>query len=310
MKRLLLLSVLIAFVRPVSATIQYSGGVVVNTTFTNTAGTRLEIVSGLVAALTTAGWGTVSGTTDVIMNSATTPTASNQIRAEILDPGSGNCAQVKIRNTAGTLISQASYLLPGVGKVWHVIANQYNFAIFTAGTSAAREFIMAGTLYIPTFLDGVITGDLGWIMANGVTDGSATLYGSFKTGLGTADTNGNGHFSAILNGSLFDENSGSGIGSMQLVTTEPSIFTKASPGQQWHDSTYLVSDPLLAFGITSISDNALIRGQIHNAIALSGGALAQDLSVTIDTHTWYVLTATNPGSNGQWAPGQILLATD
>ena len=82
--------------------VQYAGGTNVNTTFTCTVGTRREIVDGLVAALTTAGWSMVSGggTGTVVMRSATTPTASNVIDVRIHDPGSGNCAQIRMQNAA------------------------------------------------------------------------------------------------------------------------------------------------------------------------------------------------------------------
>jgi len=308
MKRIVFL---LMFTLPIFAAIQYSGGTVVNTTFSNSSSpTRLEIVTGLVTALNTAGWTTISGTTDVILASATTPTATNLIYAEVLDPGSGNCAQVKIRDTTGLLISQAFFLLPGAGKTWHVIANQYNFAIFTAGGSAPREFVMAGTLYIPTFLNGVIIGYLGWIQGNGGDDSSTNQRASFKNCTATRCSNSNqAMWSAILNNTLFDYSSSQTIASMTLVHTLGGNYQYLTP-QQWHDGTYLVSDPLLAFGIVNIYDVPLIRGQIHNAIVISGGGFSQDATLTIDTHTWYVLTAPNTGSQGNWAAGQVLLATD
>ena len=307
MKRIVFL---LMFTLPIFAAIQYSGGTVVNTTFSNSSSpTRLEIVTGLVTALNTAGWTTISGTTDVILASATTPTAANKISVEVLDPGSGNCAQVKIRNTTGLLISQAFYLLPGALKTWVVIANQYNFAIFTAGNSAPREFVMAGTLYIPTFLNGLIVGDLGWIQGNAASDGDTNTRGSFKIALGCpCNENYNGHWSAILNNSLLDYDQSAQDGEMVLATTLGTAYKAI--GQQWHDGTYLVSDPLLAFGIASSSDIALIRGQIHNAIVLSAGPFAQGSSLIIDTHTWYVLTAVNSGLQGNCQVGQVLLAID
>jgi hypothetical protein len=309
MKRIVFL---LMFTLPLFAAIQYSGGTVVNTTFSNSSSpTRLEIVTGLVTALNTAGWTTISGTTDVILASATTPTATNQIRVEVLDPGSGNCAQVKIQNTTGVLISQGFYLLPGALKTWVVIANQYNFAIFTLGNSAPREFVMAGTLYIPTFLNGVIVGDLGWIQGNALDDGDTNTKGSFKNALGVpCNDNFRGVWSAILNNSLLNFSGSTENSEMLLVPTLGARLNNNLYPQQWHDGTYLVSDPLLAFGIVSTSDVALIRGQIHNAIVVSGGGLAQDSTVTIDTHTWYVLTVTNTIISGNCSAGQVLLATD
>jgi hypothetical protein len=74
--------------------IQYAGGTNVNTTYA--AGTRTQLVDNLKAELVNAGWSVASGSSgDWKLDSATTP-AGHNCRVRLWDPGSGNCAQVRI----------------------------------------------------------------------------------------------------------------------------------------------------------------------------------------------------------------------
>src|SRR5687768_8340935 len=84
--------------------VQYAGGTNVNTTFTNTTGTRREIVDGLATALVTAGWTYVSGsgTGDVHLKSVATPTGSQYV-IRIYDIGSGSCARLQLKSVGLTL---------------------------------------------------------------------------------------------------------------------------------------------------------------------------------------------------------------
>jgi hypothetical protein len=55
---------------------------------------------------------------------------------------------------------------------------------------------------------------------------------------------------------------------MQIVATFPALFDGAAAGSctramQWHDNSWIVSEPLVAFGITSLNDPALVRGQMY-----------------------------------------------
>lgn len=145
--------------RGLHASIQYPGGTIVNTTYA-TDGSRQNLASAVEDALNTAGWTTISGhhTATIVVRSASTPTASNSIDVKITDPGSGTCTQVKMQNAAATKVSQAYFLNPTSGKTYKLVGNKYQMTIWTAGTTPSREFLMFGTLYIPSFLNSVITG--------------------------------------------------------------------------------------------------------------------------------------------------------
>jgi hypothetical protein len=114
--------------------IQYAGGTNINTTFA--AGTRTQLVDNLKAELVNAGWSVASGSSgDWKLDSATTP-AGHNCRVRLLDPGSGNCAQVRIMNQGETLTpGQSVWLLPGSGKTYRVLANKYQFHTFVPASA-------------------------------------------------------------------------------------------------------------------------------------------------------------------------------
>jgi len=279
--------------------IQYAGGTNVNTTFTCTVGTRREIVDGLVAALTSAGWSTISGggTGDVRMQSATTP-QNLQIQVRVYDPGAGNCAQVFMRNQAGTKVSIATYLLPAVGKVYRVVADKYQFFIFTPGTSVCREFVACGVPYLPSFLVGVITGDCGWLVGNAISDtdvvGQACLRASSGVPMG-ALWNRN-RYSGLVNNSLIDVGINSSYPSdFRLTVVGGAETAEYTSGQLWHDDSIVVCEPLVAWGLAATADNAKIRGQMWDAIVV-GASYGPDSTISFDGKSWWALTANNGGS--------------
>src|SRR6266496_4861398 len=131
--------------------IQYSGGTLINRTFTPT--TRADWVNNVTQALSDAGWTTISGIpgsgSDVKLESAANNNGA-KIRFRFLDPGSGNCAQVTMKNVAETLTSQIIYCLPAAGNgQWRIIANKFHFFAFATGNNATaqRATVMGGTAY-------------------------------------------------------------------------------------------------------------------------------------------------------------------
>lgn len=292
------------------SSIPYSGGTIYNNTFVG--GTRAQIVTGLETALGTAGWSTISGagTGDVLMKSAVTPaSASNSIRMRLYDPGAGNCAQVTMKNDAGDKVSQIYYLLPAALKTFRVIACKYNFFIMTAGTSAAREFLCGGTLYIPTFLEGVIIGDLGWIQGNAISDTDATARSSFRTLLG-AFINVSHRCSGLVNGSLVDlSNGANGIGNPALVLRYGANVGVLGGHNRWHDDSLHVSEAALSWGLTAVTDEGKVRGLIHNAMVINDAYAGDDVSISAyDGHAWYAITNNNAGIAASSAKGTLLIA--
>ena len=151
----------------------YTGWGRVNTTMTINA--KQDIINNLEAILLTVGWTTVSGhnTTNLLMQSRFTPPGQDLVvRARFKDNG-GTCVQVTLENYSGSLAGTSSVtaggnLLPGTAKTYRVIANGYGFFVFTAGASAAREYVHLGTVALPSFLYGNIT-DAGFLTCNNIS---------------------------------------------------------------------------------------------------------------------------------------------
>jgi hypothetical protein len=298
--------------------IQYSG-TNYSSPFTCSVGTRQEIVTGLQTGLTAAGWSVISGsgTGNVLMQSATTPSPQSlAMRVNLFDPGSGNCARVIVRNTAGTHV-QSNYLplLPAAGKVFQIIANPYQCFIFTSSSpSTAREFAAWGVPYLPSFLQGVITECI-WAMANGNSDTDTTVRPTFRTGLYAMSNSTSGALWFNCNGNIWEEfntvPSGNYSGYPQLYCQQGAYLTSTSSSQmayRWHDDSLLTYEPLLSWGLTAYTDEGKIRGQIWDAAIINDGFTA-DTTTSFDTHNWWNLTNTNTGSIGAAARGSLFLVT-
>jgi hypothetical protein len=289
--------------------IQYPGGTIVNTTFVGT--DRATTGTALETQLVNAGWTVISGsgTNDRLLESATTPTAANLIRVRIRTANLTNCVCINMQNVAATKVSQNYFILPAALKTFRIIANKYQFFVFTPGTSAAREFVACGVPWIPTFLHGVMTDDLGWISGNGLSDTSTTVQVSFRTSLHCAGSN-LGYSSGIVNGSLFDF-AGSGIGGpggMRLVT-QVGGNVQDTNAFRWHDDSLQLVDPLIAWGLTSaVSDEAKIRGQLWGAVIVTDAFAADTTLASVDGHSWLGITNANGGSTSA-ARGTLFLAT-
>ena len=301
--------------------IQYSGLTIINQTFTNTVGTRLEIVTGLQNALINAGWTVISGinTASVVMSSATTPNPQNLLcYVNLVDPGANNCAQIKFRNQANSK-SQSNYLplFPQTGKVWRVIANPYQFFIFsTSSVGSGREFACGGVPSLPSFLQGVITECI-WAMGNGASDTDAVCRNSFRTVLGTNMNTNQGSYWLDCNLNAWEWfNTTSGTyysGLPQLFVQVGSSFlqnsgTGAYPPYSWHDDSLLTYEPLIGWGLTGSGDQCKIRGQIWDAAVISDQFTA-DQTTTFDTRNWWILTNSNAGTSQNFARGSLLLVT-
>lgn len=281
--------------------IQYSGGTNINTTFTCTTGTRQEIVTGLEDALNSAGWTTISGhhTANVLLESATTPSPQSLVcRVKLLDPGSGNCAQVQFRNQGNTK-AQANqfFLFPSAGKVYRVIACPYQFFCFSADSlTVGRTFVGGGVPYIPSFLQGIITECI-WSQGNSTSsDTSTTLYATFRNSNFLGFDNNMCNQWQTVNGNQSEVYGSFGGGNrpgMQNLMVQKGAQDQVMQSQfapyRWHDGSLLTFEPLITWGLTSSSDEGLIRGQLWDAAMISGQFVA-DQTTTFDSHNWWVFT--------------------
>jgi hypothetical protein len=298
--------------------IQYSG-TNINNTFVNTVGTRLEIVTGLSTALVAAGWNVISGggTGNQLLESATTPSPQNLVcRIQLYDPGSGNCAQIKFRNQAGTA-TQANFhpLYAQASKTWRVIANPYQFFIFsTASTSVGREFVGGGVPYLPSFLQGVITEGI-WSMGNGRNDIDSFNSTTFRNNLVTSTPSSQPNLWMDVNLNVW-ENFNNYVtnaytGWPQLIGQQGAQWTQVAGTNlyatyKWHDDSLMVYEPLIAWGASGYTDESKIRGQLWDA-AIVSDAFGADQTTSFDTRNWWVLTNGNYGTSGLFARGSLLV---
>ena len=295
--------------------IQYSGGTNINTTFTCTTGTRQEIVTGLENALVAAGWTVISGsgTANVLLESATTPSPQSLVcRVQLQDTGSGTSAQVRFRNQGNTKAQTNQYYLhPAVGKVYRVIACPYQFFCFASDSmTVGRTYVAGGVPYLPSFLQGVITECI-WSHGNCTnSDSSTTLYGSFRTANWLGSDNNQPNQWHVCNGNQVEVfgvfSGGNRPGGQQLyVQMSPQMQQMQSqwPGYRWHDGSLLTYEPLIGWGLSGMSDENLIRGQLWDSAMISGQFVA-DQTTTFDSHNWWVLT-----NNVQWSNQVVFGAT-
>jgi hypothetical protein len=297
--------------------IQHPGGTIVSSTFTGAL--KQDIVAALETHLTAAGWSVVSGSgsTDVLMQSASTPTAANSIRVRLRSTNLTNCACVNMQNAAGTKVSQNHYLLPAAAKTFRVLANKYQWFCFVPGTSVAREYVAMGVPYTPSFLHGVLTGDLGWIQGNADADASTTTLGSFRTrlhSLASGNANGGSNCGGLANNSLMGttasafDNHTTYCGTVKLIIPYPGALN-ASPATayRWHDNSLHLSDPLIAWGLTAPGDEAKIRGQLWGAMIASDTFAGDTVLTSVDGHDWLAVTNSNAGG-GADARGTLFVA--
>src|SRR5215470_9021370 len=101
--------------------LQLSGDVPIDITFTSD-GTRGQLYTQFVTNLTAIGWGTISAVgSDTILESGLTPQGL-KVRIEVIDPGSGNCIQFKIRDNTTLIGPQTIFLLPSSGNQFRLWA--------------------------------------------------------------------------------------------------------------------------------------------------------------------------------------------
>ena len=287
--------------------LRFSGGPYVNTTFTTTVGTRLEIVSGVVSALTSAGWSTVSSTTgDYTMQTATTPEGLS-MKVRIYDPGSGNCARVQIKSPDNFWTSQDSWLAPAAGRVFNIIACPYQCFVWTSTPPSQTSnnygtFLAWGVPALPSWLVGV-TKQCGWIKGNSNGD-SGGWVGSWRNELSGWNGDYYSHWSAFRNLEWIDRNPANDYYrscDMTLVMHASGFRGPAGngvsgyPGLRWVDNTLMLSDPLIGWGMSQTNDECLIQGQLWDC-AIAGDAFTVDTAVTIGSHNGITMTSSNTGS--------------
>ena len=263
--------------------IQYSGLTIVNTTFATT--TRQDVVTGIANALSSAGWTNISGsgTGNQVWKSMTTP-QGYAIRINLLDPGSGNCAQILLQNATGSVIQSGHviYLLPG--STYRIIASGYQFFVFVPTSTTSRTVAMGGVPYVPSFLTGTIS-SVGWLGSNSNSDTDTGGENSWRTGYPIY-----GDAAVLYNGSIWADTGNTG---------KPWLFYQGFYNQtgqmQYVDGSAMIYDALLAMG-QNAAWNPQIVGQLWDA-SLIGATFTIDITATFDSHNWWNFTNASVASN-------------
>lgn len=281
--------------------IQYAGGTIVNTTFTNTTGTRREIVDGLVAALVSAGWTIVSGsgTGDVHIKSAVSPNGYQYV-VRCYDSGSGSSARLQLKNVALTIAqSDNIYLGATAGKVWRVIANKHQFFIFVPGSTATRDFAMASSPSAPTSMNTLFTNAV-VLTGQGKHDtDTSTQYGFLRGFMCTFSSlyNWQQNCACLTNNYLWETaniTDGNTLGMPCIINARnfPNYGT-AYFAYRWADLSLNIIDPMMGWGQLSRFDETLIRGQLWDSFIIED-VFPGDYQITYDGRTFWNLTANNP----------------
>lgn len=281
--------------------IQYSGGTLINRTFTPA--TRADWCNAVTQALSDAGWTTISGTpgsgADVTLETVA-QNAGAKIRFRFVDPGANNCAKVTMKHPLGsTAESQVVFCLPTAGSgTWRVVANKFQFFAFATGganATAARGWVMGGTIYTPTFIN-IASGDgLGWMQGGSTGDTDASLRVGFRRGF-RRNTNVPPAWSGVYSSNLLELVGSSATGGGSLLAWQGGS-TVEDQAFRWEDNTLPVYEALLSWGTgTGLNNESKIKGQLYDACVLNG-SWSSEAIISMDGHTWLVITDTPTASS-------------
>lgn len=283
----------------------------INNTFVQVTGTRTELVQQIEPQLALAGWTTISGTGtgDVVMESANPAGAVPAIRVRLLDTAA-NCASIIFRNVAGTQVSNTLFLLPAAAKTWRVVANEFQFFVFSAAsaTPVARNFVAGGIPAVASFLAPSV---VWWGVGDASSDTDATTRETFRLSLTTQQAGcgtpiNSGQQACNYDGTLLDGNSNSSAATGALTLLAP-YYTAASSAvanqfNMFADGSYMVSDAYLGWGIAGVVLTSPLRyiGTMYDAIVVSSPT-TYDTTVTFNGNNYWVVTnqlvaaSCNPG---------------
>jgi len=275
--------------------IEYAGGTIVDYTFVSDT-TRRKLVDELAGRLAAAGWSYVSGegTADVLMQSATTPQGLF-IRFRIYDPGSGSCAQVTMKNNGSpsALTSAIAYLLPTNSKTFRIIANKYQFFMFSSSATyrrTAREIVMGGVPFtwgfIVTWLGAYL--QCGWMLYTGLSDADTAAHSTFRDRVSTSYLAEAPYASSLLNNVMlnYDYN----------ATTWPQLCillglsSTSLYGYRYLDDSVPINEALISWSSTAgNTGERKIVGMLWDALVRNGQA-AGESTISFDGHTFKAIT--------------------
>lgn len=273
--------------------LQYSGGTIINRTFTPS--TRLDLVTNITQAISDAGWTTIAGTPGAGSDVTLETLAANQgqkIRFRFLDPGANNCAQITMKDVAGTQTSQIGAIVPS--NTWRVWASPYWFGAFmttSANATTSRSSVFGGTFFVPSFLTAAAS--VGFMNVLATTDADAiNIRVNWRRSIRTYQFSANtiGGWSAIWNGTLKDIAAGSAGGGsyLTLCPWQGGTSGGGDDGYRWEDgSTYPNYEPFIAFDV--VGSEAKLKGQLYDAVVVNG-SMVGETTFSLDSLNWLAIT--------------------
>lgn len=303
--------------------IQYAGGTIkFENAWAQTLGTKTELCNRIYANFLTAGWSSVSvsgsapNVTGFTVQSAAT-TGGNLACRVVGDTSSTNCFHIYMQNSSGGeqgTTGQGPFLLPGIGTTWYMVINQYQFFIWQQGATIGRNSMCGGNLYLPTFLQGVITKGI-WCNSSGYGDTSSGLAWRTRMQMNDSSTT-PGYYYLNINGVVMDNGTNapssssiSGPHIMVLATPSSNVVTNQQPSDyRWVDGSVVVIDPLLSAPLTALGIETVILGQFYDSF-VTMEPTPGDITVSYDSRTFICYTNYNTRFTPYGTPGTLWLAT-
>lgn len=281
--------------------IQYSSGVIVNTTFTATAIT--DIVDNLKTACVNAGWTVISGSSGDWIIECVATTQSIKHRVRIYDPGGGVVsARLNLRTASGSLTGTTDGFLYPDGTTWRIIAHPHSFYIMKDSSPSAnrRDFACTGTLYIPSWIS--TPSEACFMSSHCLTDSSTAGVRSFRTALTNDGINTNtGNYvtmydGTMFNSSLFESDKGTLRfrcgGSAKVAATDITSLSCLT----FQDGTIFMDTPYICFGVSGSSAAATANGILYDAFIVEKAYNYGDTK-TVDSKSWMAITHANIASS-------------
>lgn len=246
-----------------------SGGPYVKTTLDGTSTTTL--ISAIQTALTGngLGWTVISGggTTDVKLQSVAGHPYGSQVRMRITPTNS--TVGLRVTNVAETRAIEYSagepmrgfVLTVGAGKVYTLIATPWHFAIYTLGSTPAREWIMFEMPWLPSFLSSKITGTA-ILWSNTIVDNSTTLLVNFRTGYSRNNAN-NGWILNDQASAHINWNSSNDMIPLFMIPTNSRLDGPRL--SKWKDGRTHISDVYIGWAYATDSQETRIRAQMYDS---------------------------------------------
>jgi len=294
----------------------YSGASRAHTSWTQSTGTKQELINQIETQLDAVGWRTVSGsgTTNLLLESALTPPGQELVYRLRVRDNAGNGIQLSIENVAGTVAAANSTthgvsLNPAAGRTWVFTCHKYGAAIRTStGNYGLKQYALFGSVALPAFLQGTIT-DGAYIQSASAGDTDQSSVGFAFNNAASALANSANQQMLLNNAVLSITGYGNNFPACQVFMAPTQLANGVSSGVQWHDGSVHLVDALIAYGITATSDTGRYRGYIWDAVVVGGGQFGFGATTTFDTHNWIVLTDMTSWNNQSGPRAQLLLVT-